>query len=179
MKTIEPFLGSAHFIKRNSITNMKRKYLCYKILFQNFSHGLGFKGPSHPKTSVVKLILDDENKLIWIFNPKPRLFQVNDDTYNIKICSLSICDLPQCQVLDKRGRRHGKIAQHALPTKIKGFQFQLVTQPIVNIIVTRSSRWTWLHHHLIQFAQKKVVIFNYGQLIFCYYRNKVQMKKHM
>jgi hypothetical protein len=60
MKTIEPFLGSAHFIKRNSVTNMKRKFLCYKIPFQIFIHGLGFKGPSHPKTNVVKLILDDE-----------------------------------------------------------------------------------------------------------------------
>jgi hypothetical protein len=61
----------------------------------------------------------------------------------------------------------------------KGFSiFVGTTLTIVDIITIQFSRWTWLHHHLIQFAKKKG---HHLQLLLVdfYFHDMVQMKKHL
>jgi hypothetical protein len=62
--------------------------LCSSIIAQSLSQNsalaLGFKGPLHPKKYVTWPIFYDEDELIQILNPKPRLSQISDDTYNTK-----------------------------------------------------------------------------------------------
>ncbi len=86
----------------------------------------------------------------------------------LKIRSISIYDPTTPRTWQARKKNVQK-----LPTKLKCFQFLLEILQVVDIIATHFLMWTWLHHHLIQFAQKKVIIIN------CCCPNRVQMKKHL
>jgi hypothetical protein len=114
------------------------------------SHGFRLQGSITPNMTIIGPI----------FDPKPRLFQISDESCTLKKICISICDPIMPRTLwTKKEMWKNCIAWFAHQTR--GFSiFVGTTLIIIDIITIQFSRWTWLHCHLIQFSKTKV-IFNY------------------
>ncbi len=165
-------------MKSESESFSKKSYssinlLCFSIIAKSFSKNSGmalsFKGPSHPTQMSLDQFL--MMKMSWSKFSIPSLdcFKLMMTPTTLNICSIQFV-IPQSQILNERnmGKLHNMLSTHQIK------QFSISIGYIANCWYTCNSisRWTWLHHHLIQ-----VIIFNYYFLIYYCYFNKVQLKK--
>jgi hypothetical protein len=119
-----------------------------KSLSKNLAMALGFKGPSQPTQASLGQFLMMRMSWFEFSIPSRYHLKLMMIPITLKICYISIYD-PIMPSTWRMRNKHGELGRHVLTTKLKGFQFQPVTQPTTDIIVIRILRWTWLHHHLI------------------------------
>jgi hypothetical protein len=131
--------------------------MCSSIIINLFSRNLAmnlsFKGPSHPtQLSLGQFLMMRINRFKFSISSLVH-FKLVMTPIILKICSISICDptIPRTWWVWKKTCEN-LITRFA--HQIKCFQSLLIVLPIINTIATHASMWIWLHHHLIQFAQK-------------------------
>ncbi len=105
--------------------------------------------------SIIKPILYNQNEAIQIFNPQFKAPKINDDSSNTKSAfSFNLWAHNPKHLMNQKNYMWKLSCVLAPPNQGILFIFS-IAHIIDEKIIVHSSRYIWLHHHLIQYAQKK------------------------
>jgi hypothetical protein len=119
-----------------------------RILFQKFSHGFYLQKSTTPNTNIIWPFSMMKMNLSRHWIPSLNRFKLVMTHATLKFFFISIYESAIPKTQRARKETWGNYIARFL-TKLKGFQYLLVSLTIVDNFAINSSRWTWLHHHLI------------------------------